>query len=125
MSLEENVELKTVTPPRDDAFYSDITHHLKDIHSILKLTYDAFIQFQDPDREFISEEGFLLEEGLAKEREIQEIEHEAMRIAFRQKTEKEQHQKQERILRKARALVTELNKISQVWDGDGDGSLKE
>ena len=116
MSLEENVELKTVTPPRDDAFYSDITQHLKDIHSLLKLTYDAFIQFQDPDREFISEEGFLLEEGLAKEREIQEIEHEAMRIAFRQKTEKEQQQNQERILRKARSLVAEQNKNSQVWN---------
>ena len=47
----------------------------------------------------------------------QKMEHETLRIAFRQKMEKERQQNQERILRKARALVTEQNKNSQVWDG--------
>ena len=114
---EENLELKTPSPPREAAFYSDITKQLNDIHSVLKRTYDAFLQFQDTYREFISEEGLLLEEGLAKEKKAQEVEHEAMRSAFRQKTEKEQQQNRQRILRKARSLVAEQNKNSQVWDG--------
>jgi len=64
----------------------------------------------------MSEESILLEESLSKERTAQEIEHEALRTAFRQKTDKEQKQNQARILRKARSLVAEQNKNSQVWD---------
>ena len=84
--------------------------------SILKQIHNTCIHFQETDREFISEETLLLEEGLSKERNTQELEHEAMRTAFRQKTEKEQKHNQDRILRKARTLVTEQNKNSQVWD---------
>ena len=97
-------------------FSPDITKQLEDIHLVLKQTYNAFLHFQETDREFISEEDLLLEEGLAKERKEQELEHEAMRIAFRQKTKKDQQQNQERILRKARSLVDEQNKNSQLWD---------
>ena len=116
MSTEEKSETNEHNPPRDPRFYSNITKQLEDIHLILKQTYNAFLQFQETDREFISEESLLLEEGLAQERKEQELEHIAMRIALRQKTETEQHQNQERILRKARSLVTEQNKNSQVWD---------
>jgi hypothetical protein len=104
---------------RETRFYADITKQLEDIHLILKQTYDAFLQFQETDREFISEEGLLLEEGLTQERKEQELEHKAIRLAFRNKTEKEQRENQVRILRKARSLVAEQNKNSQVWDARG------
>jgi len=109
-------EEKVEHPSRNNVVYPEIAKQLEDIHSILKQTYDAFLHFQETDREFVSEEGLLLEEGLAKERKDQELEHETMRIAFRQKTKKEQQQTQTRILRKARSLVAEQNKNSQVWD---------
>jgi hypothetical protein len=95
--------------------YLRITQQLEDIHSILKQTYEAFIHFQETD-EFISDDGLLLEEGLAKERDEQELEHETMRNAIRQKTRKERQQNRARILRKARSVVAEQNKNSQVWD---------
>ena len=104
---------------RETRFYADITKQLEDIHLILKQTYDAFLQFQETDREFISEEGLLLEEGLTQERKEQELEHKAIRLAFRNKTKKEQRENQVRILRKARSLVAEQNKNSQVWDARG------
>ena len=109
-------EEKVEHPSRNNVVYPEITKQLEDIHSILKQTYDAFLHFQETDREFVSEEGLLLEEGLAKERKEQELEHETMRIAFRNKTEKEQKRNQDRILRKARSLIAEQNKNSQVWD---------
>jgi len=116
MSTEEKVATDTNNPSSSAVFSPDITKQLEDIHLVLKQTYNAFLHFQETDREFISEEDLLLEEGLAKERKEQELEHEAMRIAFRQKTKKDQQQNQERILRKARSLVDEQNKNSQVWD---------
>ena len=100
----------------EPVFYTHITKQLEDIHSILKQICDTCIQFHETDREFISEDTLLLEEGLSKERTTQEIEHEALRTVFRQKTEKEQKQNQDRILRKARSLIAEQNKNSQVWD---------
>ena len=116
MSTEEKVATDTNTPSSSAVFSPDITKQLEDIHLVLKQTYNAFLHFQETDREFISEEDLLLEEGLAKERKEQELEHETMRIAYRQKTKKEQQQNQARILRKARSLVAEQNKNSQVWD---------
>ena len=104
------------TRSSESVFYTNITKQLEDIHSILKQIYDTCIQFHETDQEFISEESFILEEGLSKERTKQEIEHEALRTVFRQKTEKEQKQNQDRILRKARSLIAEQNKNSQVWD---------
>jgi len=100
----------------ESLFYTNITKQLEDILSVLKQIHNTCIQFQETDREFVSEESILLEESLSKERTAQEIEHEALRTAFRQKTDKEQKQNQARILRKARSLVAEQNKNSQVWD---------
>jgi len=100
----------------ESLFYPEISKQLEDIHSILKQIHHTCLQFQEPDREFMSEESLLLEESLSKERHIQEIEHEAIRTAFRQKTEKDQEKNQDRILRRARSLLVEQNKNSQVWD---------
>lgn len=97
-------------------FYAGVTTQLEDIHSTLKKICDTCIQFHETEREFISEETLLLEESLSNERKTQEVEHEELREALRQKTEKEQRQSQERILRKTRSLIVEQNKNSQVWD---------
>ena len=109
-------EEKKEDSSREIASCTTISRQLEEIHEILKQIYDAFLQFQETDREFVSEEGLLLEEALAKERKEQENEHSAMRLAFREKTRKEQDQTQTRLLRKARSLVADQNKNSQVWD---------
>ena len=112
MATEEKAEPSS----ERDENYLNIAQQLEDIQAILKQTYDAFLIFQEPDRELVSEEGLLLEEGLAKERREQELEHDTMRAVFREKIKKEQELAQTRIVRKVRSMVADRTKNSQVWD---------